>query len=109
MLAIGTKFSLEMAKVIVAAIRNWKVIIASDPKELHELDLGEYVEARKFRIDPTLGLRFLSKTDARTGLGDPWKFCSVTQVEKTKQMLRMIPILVCSKHNGDQINTLLVK
>lgn len=42
----------------------------------------------------------------------PWKLCPVTQVEETKQMLRMIPILVSTfvpSTMQAQINTLFVK
>jgi peptide/histidine transporter 3/4 len=53
----GSPFT-RMAKVIVAALRKWKVSVSNDPKELHELDLEEYAKAGKFRIDSTPTLRF---------------------------------------------------
>ena len=53
----GSPFT-RMAKVIVAALRKWKVSVPNDPKELHELDLEEYAKAGKFRIDSTPTLRF---------------------------------------------------
>jgi dipeptide/tripeptide permease len=58
------------------------------------------------------GIRFLSKAAVKTGATNPWMLCSVTQVEETKQMLRMIPILVTTfvpSTTGAQINTLFVK
>ncbi|KAJ6719379.1 PROTEIN NRT1/ PTR FAMILY 5.2-RELATED [Salix purpurea] len=84
----------------------------NDPKELHELDSEEYAEAGKFRIDSTPTLRFLNKAAVKTGPADPWMLCSVTQVEETKQMLRMIPILIATFVPSTmiaQINTLFVK
>lgn len=48
----------------------------------------------------------------KTSSTDPWMLCSVTQVEETKQMLRMIPILVATFVPSTmiaQINTLFVK
>lgn len=48
----------------------------------------------------------------RTDSSSPWKLCSVTQVEETKQMLRMIPILMATFVPScmvAQINTLFVK
>ncbi|KAI3442122.1 Cyanate hydratase (Cyanase) [Psidium guajava] len=91
----GSPFT-RMAQVIVAAMRNWGVPVPSDPKELYELDPQEYSKKGKFRIDSTPTLRFLNKACVQTGTTSPWKLCSVTQVEETKQMLRMIRILIAT-------------
>ncbi|KAL5781634.1 hypothetical protein ACOSP7_006663 [Xanthoceras sorbifolium] len=107
----GSPFT-RMAKVIVAAIRKWKVTLPSDPKQLYELDLEHYAKKGKYRIESTPGLRFLNKASVKTGSTDPWMLCSVTQVEETKQMLRMIPILIATFVPSTmvaQINTLFVK
>ncbi|KAF2285526.1 hypothetical protein GH714_005312 [Hevea brasiliensis] len=91
----GSPFT-RMARVIVAALRKWKVTIPNDPKELYEHDLEE----------------FLNKAAVKTGSSDPWMLCTVTQVEETKQMLRMIPILITTFVPSTmiaQINTLFVK
>ncbi|XP_030463970.1 protein NRT1/ PTR FAMILY 5.2-like [Syzygium oleosum] len=107
----GSPFT-RMARVIVAAGRKWSVRVPSDPKELHELDPQEYAKKGKFRIDSTPTLRFLNKACVQTGTTSPWKLCSVTQVEETKQMLRMIPILIATFVPScmvAQINTLFVK
>ncbi|KAK4798169.1 hypothetical protein SAY86_030495 [Trapa natans] len=102
----------RMAQVIVAAIRNWRLPIPSGPKELYELDLDEYVNNGKFKIDYTPTLRFLNKASVRTDSNSLWKLCTVTQVEETKQMVRMIPVLVVTFVPScmiSQINTLFVK
>lgn len=107
----GSPFT-RMARVIVAAVRKWRVRVPSDAKELYELDLHEYTKKGKFRIDSTPTLRFLNKACVQTGTTSPWKLCSVTQVEETKQMLRMIPILIATFVPScmmAQINTLFVK
>ncbi|RXH78396.1 hypothetical protein DVH24_001914 [Malus domestica] len=107
----GSPFT-RMAKVIVAALRKGSVTLPIDPKELHELNLEEYEKKGKFRIDSTPTLRFLNKAAVKTGSTSPWMLCSVTQVEETKQMLRMIPILVATFVPSTmvaQINTLFVK
>ncbi|CAI0383093.1 unnamed protein product [Linum tenue] len=108
----GSPFT-RMARVIVAAGRKWKVDVPGDPKQLYELDLAEYAKGGKFRIDSTPTLRFLNKAAVQTGSDDgPWMLCPVTQVEETKQMLRMIPILVATFIPSTmiaQINTLFVK
>ncbi|GLT99317.1 hypothetical protein SLE2022_167610 [Rubroshorea leprosula] len=108
----GSSFT-RMARVIVAALRKWRVHLPGDPKELFELDLEEYdAKKGKFRIDSTPTLRFLNKASVKTGSTDPWMLCSVTRVEETKQMLRMIPILVATfipTTMVAQANTLFVK
>ncbi|KAK8548659.1 hypothetical protein V6N13_054563 [Hibiscus sabdariffa] len=107
----GSPFT-RMALVIVAAARKWSVPLPSDPKELYEHDLEEYARNGKFKIDSTPSLRFLNKAAVKTGSTDPWMLCSVTQVEETKQMLRMIPILVATFVPSTmiaQINTLFIK
>ncbi|KAF5452647.1 hypothetical protein F2P56_027621 [Juglans regia] len=107
----GSPFT-RMARVIVAALRKWKVHIPNDPKELYELELEEYAKKGKVRIDSTPTLRFLTKASVKTGSTSPWMLCSVTQVEETKQMIRMIPILIATFVPSTmvaQINTLFVK
>ncbi|XP_022761162.1 protein NRT1/ PTR FAMILY 5.2-like [Durio zibethinus] len=102
----------RMAQVIVAAIRKWSAPLPSDIKELYELDLEEYGRKGKFRIDSTPTLRFLNKAAVKTGSMAPWMLCSVTQIEETKQMLRMIPILIATFVPSTviaQINTLFVE
>ncbi|MBA0855866.1 hypothetical protein Goshw_020279 [Gossypium schwendimanii] len=107
----GSPFT-KMAMVIVAAARKWRVPLPSDPKELHELDLEEYARNGKFMIGSTPTLRFLNKAAVKTGSTDPWMLSAVTQVEETKQMLRMIPILIATFVPSTmiaQINTLFIK
>uniref|UniRef100_A0A803LMM3 Uncharacterized protein n=1 Tax=Chenopodium quinoa TaxID=63459 RepID=A0A803LMM3_CHEQI len=99
----------RMAKVIVAAIRNRK---APFTKQLYELDLDEYAKHGKFKIELTPSLRFLNKAAMVTSSKDPWKLCTVTQVEETKQMLRMIPILIITFVPSTmvaQVHTLFIK
>ncbi|KAF3457858.1 hypothetical protein FNV43_RR02518 [Rhamnella rubrinervis] len=107
----GSPFT-RMAKVIVAAFRKWHVPLPRDSKELYELDLEEYSKKGKYRIDSTPTLSFLNKASVKTGSTSPWMLCSVTQVEETKQMVRVIPIWVATFVPSTmlaQINTLFVK
>ncbi|KAL5561970.1 hypothetical protein UlMin_031717 [Ulmus minor] len=84
----------RMAMVLVAALRKWKVPLPNDPIELYELSWVEYTKVGKLRIDHTPSLRFLDKAATRTGSTSPWMLSPVTQVEETKQMLKMLPILI---------------
>nr|XP_043637390.1 protein NRT1/ PTR FAMILY 5.2-like [Erigeron canadensis] len=84
----------RMAKVLVAAVRKWNKIVPSDPKELYELTLDEYASPGKYRIDHSSSLRVLDKAAVKVeGQASEWKLCPVTQVEQTKQMVKMLPIL----------------
>ncbi|KAJ1424019.1 Proton-dependent oligopeptide transporter family [Sesbania bispinosa] len=111
-LPTGSPFT-KMAKVIVSALRKWKAPIPSDSKELYELDFEEYTKKGKVKIDPTPTMRFLNKASVKTGSStSAWMLCPVTHVEETKQMLRMIPILVATFIPSTmvaQIGTLFVK
>nr|XP_010934251.1 protein NRT1/ PTR FAMILY 5.2 [Elaeis guineensis] len=107
----GSPFT-RMATVIVAAIRKWDVPLPIDPKELHELDLEEYARAGKFRIKHTTSLRFFDKASVKSGPNTPWKLCSVTQVEETKQMVKMLPVLAATLIPSvltAQVHTLFIK
>nr|GEY90046.1 protein NRT1/ PTR FAMILY 5.2-like [Tanacetum cinerariifolium] len=84
----------NMAKVLVAATRNRNVITPTDPNELYELNLDEYSSSGKHRVDHSSSLRFLDK--AALKIKEPfseWELCPVTQVEHTKQMLKLVPIM----------------
>ncbi|CAN1766607.1 Protein NRT1/ PTR FAMILY 5.2 [Linum perenne] len=97
-LPVGSPFT-KMAQVLAAAARNWNVELPDDPKELYELGPDEYEKLGKFPVDhsPSLRIfpcRFLDKAAARTATTtSPWHLTPVTQVEETKQMLKMLPIL----------------
>ncbi|KAK8717936.1 hypothetical protein V6N13_045186 [Hibiscus sabdariffa] len=91
----GSPFT-RIFQVLVAAVRKWNVPVPTDPKELHELMLEEYSKSKKFRIDHTPWLRFLDKAAVKSGPTSEWMLCPVTQVEETKQMVKMIPILVAT-------------
>lgn len=56
----GSSF-LKMARVLVAAVKKWRLKLPSEPKELHELDLGVYEKKRNFRIDSTNSMRLVRK------------------------------------------------
>ncbi|KAJ4774250.1 Protein NRT1/ PTR FAMILY 5.3 [Rhynchospora pubera] len=108
----GSPFT-KIARVFVAAYKKWRVSVPSDPKELYELDLANYTKRKQFRMESTTVLRFLNKAAVKTeGPSTPWTLCTVTQVEETKQMLKMLPVLLVSivpSAMVAQLNTLFVK
>lgn len=107
----GSPFA-RMTRVIVAALRKWHVQVPHDPKELHELSLSEYVNSGKSRIDPTPSLRILDRAAVKSRSDAPWMLCPVTQVEETKQMIKMLPILMTTFIPSTmlaQVHTLFIK
>ncbi|XP_071713683.1 protein NRT1/ PTR FAMILY 5.2-like [Rutidosis leptorrhynchoides] len=109
----GSPFT-KMGRVILSALIKWNEPVPADPKQLHELDLAEYAKKGKYRIDSTPTFSLLNRACVRTTNPSTrsWTLCTVTEVEETKQMLRMIPILVATFVPSTmiaQIGTLFVK
>ncbi|KAL6641062.1 hypothetical protein ACP70R_019243 [Stipagrostis hirtigluma subsp. patula] len=107
----------KMARVIVAAARKCAVAAPVDPRDLHELEPEHYAKRNAAPLPHTPHLRALSKAAVKAG-GDgrraasPWSLSTVTQVEETKQMLKMLPVLAITfvpSAMMAQINTLFVK
>ncbi|KAJ1416629.1 Proton-dependent oligopeptide transporter family [Sesbania bispinosa] len=102
----------RMLQVFVAAARNWKSHVPNNPKELHELSMEEYASNGRKRIGYTSSLSFLNKAAIKTGKTSSWMLCTVTQVEETKQMTKVIPILIATiipSTLGAQASTLFIK
>ncbi|CAK8543628.1 unnamed protein product [Lathyrus sativus] len=84
----------RMLQVFVAAVRKWKVCVPEDTNELHELSMEEYACNGRSRIPHTSFFSFLDKGATKTGQSSPWMLCTVTQIEETKQMAKLIPISI---------------
>ncbi|GLJ37728.1 hypothetical protein SUGI_0766510 [Cryptomeria japonica] len=85
----------RIAQVIVAAVRKWRVKVPADAEELYELEPKAYLAKGRFPISNTPILRFLDKAATKDGpTSSPWRLCTVTQVEETKLMIKLIPIWV---------------
>eukprot|EP01018_Ginkgo_biloba_P032979 Gb_25421 [translate_table: standard] len=104
----------RVAQVIVAAIRKWNVRTPLDGNKLYELPSKEsaisgsrkILHSAEFRFQALAteaGFLFLDK--AATEIDDdiiagqtknPWRLCTVTQVEEVKCILRMLPIWLCT-------------
>ncbi|KAG2283072.1 hypothetical protein Bca52824_054292 [Brassica carinata] len=95
-LALSISPFLMMARVIVASFRKAKAPMPSDPTCFHE--------------QPSL--EFLDRASIKTGTIGQWNVCTTTEVEETKQMLNMLPILCITFVPSAmiaQVNTLFVK
>ncbi|KAL5232372.1 hypothetical protein ABZP36_031148 [Zizania latifolia] len=91
-----------MGKVVAAAVWKCRVPMPANLKELHELELEHYTSRRGFRMDATGSMEFLNKAAVKpAGDGSAyaaaawprWTLCTVTQVEETKQIVKLVPLL----------------
>ncbi|XP_024450812.2 protein NRT1/ PTR FAMILY 5.2 [Populus trichocarpa] len=102
----------RMDQVIVASVRKWKVPVPGDPKQLHELSLDEYTGSGKFGIAYTSSLGFLDKAAVESGSRSLWMLFPVTQVEETKQMIKVLPVWAATFIPSTilaQVHTLFIK
>ncbi|ONK54903.1 uncharacterized protein A4U43_UnF9870 [Asparagus officinalis] len=88
--------ALYLIAVYVASIRNRKLQVPTNPEELYEISQDKE-SAVDVEFMPHRDMyRFLDKAAIRTTTQDEdpngWKLCTVTQVEKAKTILAMIPI-----------------
>uniref|UniRef100_A0A0E0CQ08 Major facilitator superfamily (MFS) profile domain-containing protein n=2 Tax=Oryza meridionalis TaxID=40149 RepID=A0A0E0CQ08_9ORYZ len=90
-------------QVAFAACRNWKAGESPGAVTLYESD--EKADSGGRKLLHTEGFRFLDRAalvGANPKLGtctqprDPWKLCTVTQVEEVKSILRLLPIWLCT-------------
>ncbi|TVU30410.1 hypothetical protein EJB05_22031 [Eragrostis curvula] len=85
-----------MCKVLAAAAWKWRVKVPEDPRELHELEPEHYASNRRRVVATTSAtgwsMRFLDKAAVQSA-APPWALCTVTEVEETKQIARLLPLL----------------
>ncbi|KAF8672742.1 hypothetical protein HU200_049439 [Digitaria exilis] len=107
----------KMARVIVAAAAKCAVAAPVDPRDLHELDKEHYAKKNSTPLPHTPNMAALSKAAVKTTNGGSaaasrWSLSTVTEVEETKRMLKMLPVLAITfvpSAMVAQINTLFVK
>uniref|UniRef100_A0ACD5UX42 Uncharacterized protein n=1 Tax=Avena sativa TaxID=4498 RepID=A0ACD5UX42_AVESA len=89
----------RMLQVAVAACRKSRVPLPADASLLHEVasaDGKAAIEGSR-RLEHTEQLRCLDRAAVVTGSDsmvnpDPWRLCTVTQVEELKSMVRLLPV-----------------
>lgn len=95
----------RICQVVVAAVRKWRLPMMPDGENMFELVDKELAnESRKMLH--TKGFRFLDRAalidpadivlEDRPVLHDPWRLCTITQVEEVKCVLRLLPIWLCT-------------
>ncbi|MCO5579467.1 hypothetical protein L7F22_033322 [Adiantum nelumboides] len=102
-----------LVRVLVAAARKWHIKVPHDISLLYETDDEKAPQSGRQKFLHTAGLRCLDKAatvwqldlrgeiinqiskenpDFKNGVYDPWKLCTVTQVEEAKLIVRIFPI-----------------
>ncbi|CAN6281618.1 unnamed protein product [Urochloa humidicola] len=89
----------RVCQVVVASLRKWNVHVPEDSSLLYELPDGVSAIEGSRQLAHTDELTCLDKaatiTDVDVKTADftnPWRICTVTQVEELKILLRMFPI-----------------
>ncbi|PIM97624.1 H+/oligopeptide symporter [Handroanthus impetiginosus] len=99
----GNPFS-RFCQVIIAASRKWKVEVPLEEEDLYEVHGSDLADNGGRKILHTEGFRFLDRAAVitskdhtnKTSTHNPWRLCSVTQVEEVKCILRLLPIWLCT-------------
>ncbi|KAL1539592.1 protein NRT1/ PTR FAMILY 7.1 [Salvia divinorum] len=90
----------RVAQVFVAATRKWKVNL-TEGEGLYEVEGTQSAIKGSRKIRHTDEFQCLDKAAIMTeedcqGPSNPWRVCSVTQVEEAKCIIRMLPIWLCT-------------
>ncbi|KAL5558178.1 hypothetical protein UlMin_034389 [Ulmus minor] len=88
---------LRILQVFVSSFRNRKLPIPENDEILHEIQDKEAAELQLEILQRTEQFRFLDRAAVITrtnGTSGPWKLCTVTQIEETKILIRMLPIIL---------------
>ncbi|GMJ11856.1 NRT1/ PTR family 7.3, nitrate transporter 1.5 [Hibiscus trionum] len=97
----------RFCQVLVAAFRKWKVQMTPGEDHLFEMDKNESAINGDRRILHTEGFSFLDRAAIMTQKDyaneeenvegrNPWRLCTITQVEEVKCILRLLPIWLCT-------------
>ncbi|KAF8662870.1 hypothetical protein HU200_055450 [Digitaria exilis] len=86
----------RIAQVLVASARKWSVAVPADKSQLHEtVDKESGIEGSR-KLEHTDQFMCLDKAAVVTAddrnTANPWRLCTVTQVEELKSVVRLLPI-----------------
>ncbi|KAF3439540.1 hypothetical protein FNV43_RR17818 [Rhamnella rubrinervis] len=88
----------RIVQVLVASFRKYKVPVPEDKSLLYETTDAESAIKGSRKLDHTEDLRFFDKAavevqeDHIKSSANPWRLCTVTQVEELKAIIRLLPI-----------------
>lgn len=88
----------RICQVVVASIRKYHTAVPADKSLLYETAENESAIKGSRKLDHTNELRFfdkaavLAQSDKVKESINPWRLCTVTQVEELKSILRLLPV-----------------
>lgn len=90
----------RVAQVFVATVKKWNVV-PSNGAELYEVEGSESAIKGSRKILHSSEFEFLDKAATVTERDrfepvNPWRLCTVTQVEEAKCVLKMLPVWLCT-------------
>ncbi|KAK4764204.1 hypothetical protein SAY87_013642 [Trapa incisa] len=90
----------RIAQVFVATVRKWSVVPGKE-EELYEVEGYESAIKGSRKILHSNEFEFMDKAATiieadLQGAGNPWRLCTVTQVEEAKCILKMLPVWLCT-------------
>ncbi|KAI0494233.1 hypothetical protein KFK09_024365 [Dendrobium nobile] len=85
----------RLLQVIVAAFKKRKLSLPENTDDLHQLDIKEETFGMEV-LSHASGLEFLDKAAISHGSTGAWSLSTVSQVEETKIIIRMLPIFLSS-------------
>ncbi|KAI3867984.1 hypothetical protein MKX03_035200 [Papaver bracteatum] len=94
----------RVAQVIVAAMRKWNILPPSNGDKLYETEGESAIKGcRKILHSDKFGFLDKAATISEKDLYEqnsitinPWRLCTVTQVEEVKCVLKILPIWLCT-------------
>ncbi|KAF7008663.1 hypothetical protein CFC21_023371 [Triticum aestivum] len=84
----------RILQVLVVAFKKRNVQLPDNASELKQLNQDDHNVLEE--LQRTDGFLCLEKSAVETGETGPWSLCTMTQVEETKIVLRMVPIFLSS-------------
>ncbi|KAI6671004.1 hypothetical protein NL676_005889 [Syzygium grande] len=88
----------RLCQVVVASFRKYRVEVPADKSLLYETADAESVIKGSRKLDHTQDLSFFDKAAVETQTNhieepvNPWRLCTVTQVEELKAIIRLLPV-----------------
>lgn len=93
----GSPF-VRLAQVMIASLRKFNVKVPNDKSLLYETSDSESQIVGSRKLEHTDKFRFLDKaaveteSDRNKASNNPWRLCTVTQVEELKSIIRVLPV-----------------
>ncbi|KAF8010372.1 hypothetical protein BT93_J1104 [Corymbia citriodora subsp. variegata] len=88
----------RLCQVVVASFRKYRVEVPADNSLLYETADAESTIKGSRKLDHTQDLSFFDKAAVETQTDhikepvNPWRLCTVTQVEELKAIIRLLPV-----------------